>query len=102
MLNCVASQERSKEQNIFFLDASLSAYTQKIASNSTDYLLDILLKLIEHNHDYEDHTIAKICLISYDIRLMTDRYGEVLRNLLLVSEGLDMPEIFLEMIPSVD
>ena len=72
---------------------SLSPFSRNIVYNITDYLVEILQHEISKNHDPEEHTLSKIILLLYDIRIY-DRYrDEANANFIqdAIEVGMDEP-----------
>ena len=82
---------------IYFTDTDLSAYARKVATNSIDLVLSILLPMLERNHDPEDHVFSRaITLVCY-FRENTLQRESYHNNFLKNCDGLGLPESFLEM-----
>lgn len=76
-----------------FSDVELTRYSQKIASDTSDYLTGILLKIIEKNHDAEDHTFAKACSILCQLRTWKPKIQELILRWLSSVKDVGIPEV---------
>ena len=52
----------------YYSDVELSPEGASIASDSSEYLVELLQHMIDVNHDPKDHTMAKIILLITDFR----------------------------------
>ena len=50
------------------IDAELTAEGRRIASGSTEFLLEILLPLLDKNHDKEERTLTRLISILTELR----------------------------------
>ena len=64
----------------FILDVTVSSKAQPIVSNIVDKLLDMLIHLINKNHDSEEHTLARLMIILMDARNLSQLSSCLLGN----------------------
>ena len=67
---------------------NLSPYSQNIVSNSAEYLLEILEREINKNHDPESCILAKIIMVVYDFRAYEPHQDQAMEN--FMQDALEM------------
>ena len=68
-----------------------------MASHGADYVVEILNREINKNHDPDDHTLAKIILMITDIRSCKDQQMSAFVNLMEDCYDMGLPDIVVEL-----
>ena len=66
---------------VLFPGGSLSEAAQPIVAKILDTLLDMLLHLLEQNHDPEEHTLARLMIILTDTKNLSNLSFSLRSNL---------------------
>ena len=66
---------------IFITGVPISTVGQHIVSKIVDHLLDMLIHLINKNHDAEEHTLPKLMIILTDIKNLQKFSGSLKKSI---------------------